>query len=236
MSARSCLIKSSLGALALAAAIAGGCAADVPVSRVDAPSLAPGDLTAEQIENLYRRRARPVRNVTIEATLWDPNLIAMANVTNTAATDDARVSKTASSTRAAWSARYVEGQTSFFVVLELANRPPTGEEGQDPLVNPRNWGFRLTRGDDAPSSPTKIEVISQDRFPTQRGGYHWRLVYAVHFEGTTYDAAVNAATGDGIELSLRVLPEADMGRKSPFGRRLTRQGFVLKWWATPGES
>ena len=209
-----------------------GCAADVPVSPAGDPSLTPGELSAAQVEDLYRRRVTPVRNLTIEATLWDPNLIAM-DVDTSGDVDSSDAGAQRQARTQAWRERYVEGSTSFYVVLELANRPPVEEEGQDPLVNPRNWGFELDRGEQEALLPETIQVISQDRFPTQGGGHHWRLVYFVQFEGALYDAARGGATGNGVEVVLRVRPEADFGRRNPYGRRLSRTGFRLKWWATP---
>lgn len=215
--------------------LAVGCAPEAPVSGPGSPSLVVDDVAPEQIEALYKRRIQPVANVTIEATLWDPNLIALwATSSSEAAASDEQAedeeSKRLRDRRVEWTERYVEGQTSFFVVLELANRPPQDEEGQDALINPRTWRFRMARDDHEEVTPSKIQVISQDRFPTQTGGYHWRLVYSVHFDGGAHAAAQATETGNGVQLTLRVFPEAELGTRTPFGRRSNRDGFRLRWW------
>lgn len=201
--------------------------------------MAVGDATPAQIEALYQRRIQPVANVTIEATLWDPNLIALwATAGSQTDTDEAAASDESAQLRdrrVDWTERYVEGQTSFFVVLELANRPPQEEEGQDAIINPRTWRFRMARDDLDEISPSKIQIISQDRFPTQTGGYHWRLVYSVHFEGGAYAAARDTETANGVQLTLRVFPDAELGKRAPFGRRSNRDGFRLRWWTVPSE-
>ena len=215
------------------------CAPEAPVSAPGSPSISVGDVTPEQLEALYQRRVQPVANVTIEATLWDPNLIALWATSSSQDAGDERAEGDQSARlhdrRVEWTERYVEDQTSFFVVLELANRPPQEEEGQDALINPRTWRFRMSRDDLDEVSPSKIQIISQDRFPTQTGGYHWRLVYSVHFEGGAYAAARTTETANGVQLTLRVFPEAELGKRTPFGRRSNRDGFRLRWWTVPSD-
>ena len=129
-----------------------GCAADVPVSPAGDPSLTPGELSAAQVEDLYRRRATPVRNLTIEATLWDPNLIAM-DVDTSGDVDSSDAGAQRQARTRAWRERYVRAPRAH-VVLELANRLPVEEEGKI-LVNPRNWGFEPTAASRKRCSPRR---------------------------------------------------------------------------------
>ncbi|MGB1701270.1 MAG: hypothetical protein ACPHRO_15035, partial [Nannocystaceae bacterium] len=87
------------------------CAPEAPVSPPGDPTIAVGDITPKQLEALYQRRIQPVANVTIEATLWDPNLIALWGTTDDTAVGDGSIESDQSvklhDRRSEWTARYV---------------------------------------------------------------------------------------------------------------------------------
>lgn len=227
-------------AAVLAATLAGcGCAATVhsvdgPPPFEDLASVKPARVVAQ-----YTRRVRPAHNVDIVATLWDPALLAAE--ARAVATTYGGPREPHAQTRDRldrWRDRYLEDQTTFTVVLELANRPGPArdkrdvdtETFEDPWVDPKSWSFSLQREGGETVSPRRIEVQAVDRFPTRAGGHHYRIAFAVHFDGSPIDLNTPDTGAGPHSLELRVRPLIRDRSTSGLGRGSTRRGFAITWW------
>lgn len=230
-----------LATLGVAAAVGLVSACATTVHAVDGPPPFedPAAVKPARVLAQYTRRIRPAHNVDIVATLWDPALLAAEARTIATATAGPRESEQEARDRLErWRERYLEAQTSFTVVLELANRPgpPRARRGaepppfEDPWVEPESWSFSLEREDGEAVTPRRIEVQAVDRFPTRAGGHHYRIAYAVHFDGAPLDPD-NAGDAAGPHaLKLRVRPLIRDRSTSGLGRGSTRRGFAITWW------
>jgi len=232
---------------ALVAAILSSCATTVHAPEAFDPFAAADDERPRAPSRAlaqYTRRVRPAHNVDVVATLWDPAmLVAEAQATGTPTT--AGLLEDAGDARdrlERWRTQYLEDQTTFTVVLELANRPgppartkrhtDVEAHADDPLVLPKSWSFTLDRGAEEGIEPRRVEVQAVDRFPTRAGGYHYRIAYAVHFAGAPIDRA-SATQDSSSTLKLRVRPLIRDRTGTGVASGSSRRGFVIKWWLQP---
>ncbi|MEM6996664.1 MAG: hypothetical protein AAF721_39535 [Myxococcota bacterium] len=180
----------------------------------------------DTVERTRRRRAAPAAGVTIDATLWDGALVAAGiERSRTRGEDEATLSER----RARWVAEYLTKRTSFTVVIELANRPAAGED--DPLASPEAWHFVLDRGESRGLAPQSVRLQAVDRFPTDGGGSHVRLGFAVVFADVAWAASSAAAS----KLRLRVQGDplqAGLSRRE-LGPWIASHGAGLSWWVSP---
>ncbi len=187
-------------ALCLATTLAACRAGD---TRAPTPTPAPTPAVVEHALHL-----RPARNLDIHIIPWGQSIRrasgVMDDVENLLA-DDRR------------------GRTSFTVILELANRPPVPEGGEDPLADPATWEFRLHRPGQTDIHPERVEVHTVDRFPTRAGGYHWRLALAVHFPAAATGTPADPDAHPETVLQIRPATDAKH-RRDALGPRLADQG------------
>ncbi|MCR9160419.1 MAG: hypothetical protein ACE37F_18565 [Nannocystaceae bacterium] len=181
------------------------------------PSLAP-TAPSVRIERAWTRHALPAEGIVVHATLWDAALVSAALAEAGRREDDD-----------AWAARYLE-RTAFTVVIELEDRQPAFDH--DPLLAPAGWAFELdlNKGDDAAPSdvvtPSDVDLLLVDRFPTASGSHHHRVAMAVFFEGTLYDAVGGS---DSLELVVKPrMPGAQRGADL-LGKAWARRGTTLRW-------
>lgn len=180
----------------------------------------------DDVETLRERRAAAAHDVDIVATLWDGALVAAGLERDRRRGDD---EATLEARRTRWVSQYLHDRTSFTVVIELGNRGP--EDAPDPLLEPSAWSFRLDRGDERDLAPRHVELQGIDRFPSDAGGHHVRLAFAVSFDGATLPPDPLTAT----RVALRVLadgPQTGMKRRE-LGPWVAKHGTRLVWWLVP---
>ncbi len=168
---------------------------------------------ARKVERTWTQSRTLAERVDVYATLWSRDIVA--------ASPDASL--------AMWAQPYLE-QTSFTVVFELTNRPtPTlREDGatSDPLLADGAWSFQLERGGKQ-VEPQHVEIVGLDRYPTAASGYHYRLAYDVHFDGSV---AEQLASGDAaISLIIRFRSGVMESYQPLFGFWMATRGETLTW-------
>lgn|GEM_PF-2924529 len=200
-----------------------GCAPQV----VSPPALsnAPPE-PAARVESAWSRHAIPAEGITVHATLWDASLVAAASQPDRDTT-----------MREAWARRYVE-HTAFTVVIELEDRRPYVDPS--PLLAASGWSFglALNKGDDGRdtdvATPSAVDLLVVDRFPTDAGDHHHRIAMAVFFEGSLYEAAHGS---ESVALVVKPqVPDPPRGR-STLGTTWAQRGATMRWrLATDGPS
>lgn len=220
------LRAAALAAMALAAtAPLAGCGSRVAIVLHDG-SVADAKLSAgvspNSVARTRRRRSVPAEGVVIDATLWDGALIAAGIERGRTRGDDEAL---LGERRQRWVSDYVAKKTSFTVVIELANR--SAQPADDPLTTAEAWRFTLERGDGQPQAPASVELQAVDRFPTQAGGNHVRLGFAVIFKGDAW-----TPSGEAQRLRLRVQSEQSHPglKRRELGMMVAKRGAQLSWW------
>ncbi len=214
---------------AIAVTLGGGCGNQIAMqlhgSEAADAQLGPG-INPETVERTRRRRASPAQGVAIEATLWDGALIAAGLSRGRTQGDD---ESTLSERREHWVESYIAKRTAFTVVIELANRQT--EPGVDPLTAADAWTFVLDRGAAKNLEPVSVELQAVDRFPTEAGGAHVRLGFAVVFAGAAWPDKASEAS----KLRLRVrAAKTQAGMKRPeLGLFVAKRGAAMSWWVVP---
>ena len=186
------------------------------------PANAPAT-SVTQAERAWSRSAMPAEGVTVHATLWDASVVASALQTERPGPAHA------------WTDRYLE-RTAFTVVVELEDRRPILDVS--PLLGPAGWSFSLVlnKGDDAAStdlvSPSDVDLLLVDRFPSESGSHHHRVAMAVFFDGTLYEAAQGC---ESVSLVVKpVVPAPEKGRDM-LGQRWAARGTTLQWRVDVGK-
>lgn len=172
-------------------------------------------------EHKLTRHAVAGYGVEMHATLWDEALVTTALRDDTA--PEGRPAGAAQ-----WHAHYLD-RTSFTVVVELEHRLP--EIPKADLMATKAWQFRLDRGQERGLQPADVQLVLVDRFPTIAKGYHHRLVFVVHFDGSLAQANTGAKQ---LKLRLHVVPNPpSRTTRSMIGQSLHRRGTTLRWRVKP---
>lgn len=137
------------------------------------------DYSLEDLTRTFNRQVEAAKDIQVSATIWDLSYIVAFQEART--TRKEQTAEVAKANIEAWRKRFVEGQTSFRVRVELLNR---GEvlRGQDRILELKQWSWKL-RFSDGRTVPYKhIHVELAKRFKAREGGgYHHRLDGVVHF-------------------------------------------------------
>lgn len=181
-------------------------------------------VSPDTVERTRRRTVRPATDVVIDATLWDGAMVA-AGVRR--GIDAGLDETTAAALRQRWVSHYLDKRTAFTVVIELANRPGAAKAA-DPLTLADAWTFTLDRGAERDLAAKHVELEAVDRFPTEAGGHHLRLAFAVRFEGAALDAANPSPTK--LRLKVRADGTQPGWKRREMGRRMARHGAMMSWW------
>jgi len=190
-----------------------------PAVTVHPPTAEPASASREAVEAELTRHLVLADGVEVHATLWDAALLA--------ATDAQRptAAEAATDERDRWRATYLE-RTSFTVAFDIAERPPTPRRGDDPWTAFEHWSFALQRGRGAALAPVEVELLGIDRFPTTRGGAHYRFVARVHFDGPLH---AQLAGPEPTDLKLWIRHSARFDGRLAMGRPMARTGAALRW-------
>ncbi|GEM_PF-6089452 len=198
-----------------------------------------------RLQRNFERQSHASRNLNLSATLWDLALVESDGLEDPKRRRSRAISASAKEAnrhadarKSRWGQAYLADQTTFTVVVELLNRPaPTSLSGkrrqstkaapgpQDPLAEAEAWTFSLSRGGRNPVAPTRVQVQAMDRYPTVAGGWHWRMVYAVHFDGPS--------SAERQALTLRIHPPKARAWRGEYGKQIDQRGFPLRWQVSP---
>ena len=200
------------------------------------PSL--GKMTPAQLQRHFERESKPAHNLRLYASLWDTALVENERVPlGTSAATSTLVEEPTQEREnrmARWHEQFLKEQTTFTVVIELANRPPMRKGRDDRLTDLSQWRFSLKERGGKEQAPSKIEVQSIDRFPTRAGGWHWRMAATVHFAESPRTRS--AEHPNGMDLVLRIRPPKNAGWRGEHGRLAPHRGFALHWWIASEQS
>lgn len=137
------------------------------------------DYSLEDLTRTFNRQVEAAKDIQVSATLWDlAYIVAFQEARTTRKEQSAEVAKT---NIEAWRQRFVVGQTSFRVRVELLNR---GEvlRGQDRILELKQWSWKLvfSDGTSVPYKHIHVELAKRFKAP-EGGGHHYRLDGVVHF-------------------------------------------------------
>ncbi len=175
-------ILRTLGASCLLAAVVLLVVGCNPAIHISGGQTANADLrnhTVDELTRTFNRQVEAAKDIQVSATLWD--LAFIVRFQEGRATRKEQTAEVAKANIQAWRKRFVTGQTSFRVRVELLNR---GEvlRGQDRILELKQWSWKLKFSDGKIVAYNHIHVELAKRFKAPLGGgYHHRLDGVVHF-------------------------------------------------------
>jgi len=160
--------------------LTGGCNPAVHISGDQTVHASLRSYSIGELTRTFNRQVEAADDIQVSATLWDlAYIVAFQEARTTRKEQTAEVAK---ANIAAWRKRFVEGQTSFRIRVELLNR---GEvlRGQDRILELKQWSWKLKLSDGRSVPYKHIHVELAKRYKSPKGGYHHRLDGVVHFPG-----------------------------------------------------
>lgn len=159
----------------------GGCNPAIYVSGDQTANAGLRNDTVGELTRTFNRQVEAAKDIQVSATLWDLAYIVRFQEART--TRKEQSAEVAKANIAAWRKRFVEGQTSFRIRVELLNR---GEvlRGQDRILELKQWSWKLRFSDGKTVAYSRIHVELAKRYKAPGdgdGGYHHRLDGVVHF-------------------------------------------------------
>ena len=132
----------------------------------------------KDLTRLFNRQVEAAEDIQVSAALWDMAFIVAFQEART--TRKEQTSDVAKVNIEKWRQRFVVGQTSFRVRVELLNR---GEvlSGKDRILLLKQWSWKMKLSDGTVLAYTKIHVELAKRYKAEGGLYHHRLDGVVHF-------------------------------------------------------
>lgn len=234
MSRRTTSVTTVAGLLMAGLACGPSRSTSTPNTSAAAAETSPGKARPRAVERHLSKERRPAENVRIRATLWDRALLA-ADAHGVGDPVPGLVPEPPDEVRARlarWSEFYIDGQTTFTVLVELLNRPELEPGQADPIADPSRWKFRLDLGDEVDIEPGHVEVQTLDRYPSRAKGWHWRMAFAVHFPPDLAAAVTKSTDGKRsppTSATLRIVPPYGDAKRPEFGTWAARHGFALAW-------
>ncbi len=167
--------------------VVGGCNPSIHVSGDQTANASLRNYTVDELTRTFNRQVEAAKDIQMSATLWDLAYIVRFQEART--TRKEQSAEVAKANIAAWRKRFVEGQTSFRIRVELLNR---GEvlRGQDRILELKQWSWKLRFSDGKTVAYSRIHVELAKRYKAPKdgdgagsgsGGYHHRLDGVVHF-------------------------------------------------------
>ncbi len=171
--------------------VVGGCNPAIHVSGDQTANASLRNYTVDELTRTFNRQVEAAKDIQMSATLWDLAYIVRFQEART--TRKEQSAEVAKANIAAWRKRFVEGQTSFRIRVELLNR---GEvlRGQDRILELKQWSWKLRFSDGKTVAYSRIHVELAKRYKAPKdgdgdgggggagsGGYHHRLDGVVHF-------------------------------------------------------
>lgn len=196
-------LKRSLLALAIVAVGCGGTSETL---------VSPDEVTAT--ERAATRSRVVADGVEVRATMWTPGLVQVA------ASTVPGPAKAKVDARRRWMERYVAGP-AFTVVVDIARRRPDPPRADVKISDPKYWSFALG---ESSTPPDRVDLVAIDRFPTEGGGHHERLVFELHFPQKSSPTAP--------EVALHIRCDAPEAWRKALGRTIARRGVRLRWALT----
>jgi len=196
-----------LGLMVVVVVVVGGCNPSIHVSGDQTANASLRNYTVDELTRTFNRQVEAAKDIQMSATLWDLAYIVRFQEART--TRKEQSAEVAKANIAAWRKRFVEGQTSFRIRVELLNR---GEvlRGQDRILELKQWSWKLRFSDGKTVAYSRIHVELAKRYKAPKdgdgdvelakrykapkdgdgdgggggagsGGYHHRLDGVVHF-------------------------------------------------------
>ncbi len=167
----------SLTALIVALGAA-ACNPPIYISGVETVNPELRQRSVKDLTRMFNRQEQVAKDIQVSATLWDLSWIVAFQEGR--ATRQEQSAEVARQNIDAWRKRFLVGQTSFRMRIELLNRAEV-TAGSDRIVRFKEWSWKLKLSDGTvvPYKALHVELSRRWKAPNHR--YHYRLDGTVHF-------------------------------------------------------
>ena len=152
--------------LVLLGILAAGCNPAIHISNETTVNASLRDWSLKNLTRLFNRQVEAAEDIQVSAALWDMAFIVAFQEART--TRKEQTSDVAKVNIEKWRQRFVVGQTSFRVRVELLNR---GEvlSGKDRILLLKQWSWKMKLSDGTVLAYTKIHVELAKRYKAEGG-------------------------------------------------------------------